>query len=138
MMYLIIIDLIENLVTFCDSTSEDVSLPGTIIQSPNYPAKYDNNIDCIVMVRLNEGDVVSLELLEFYVHRSFQCEHDFLEIRDGDNHEAKLITKICGSYRPTYFKSSGNTMHMRFHSNAEITRKGFRLKVEIGIPHNVF
>ena len=115
-----------------------MNVPETIIQSPNYPDEYDNNMDCTVKVTLNEGEVVSLEILYFYVHETFQCENDFLEIRDGDNQEAKLIKRICGSYGSTHFKASGNTMLLRFHSNGDSTAKGFRVKTEIGIPHNLF
>ena len=135
---LIIVGSLDTLVTFCDSTSDEVSLPETIIQSPNYPDEYDNNVDCIVKVKLNEGDVVSLEILDFHVHESFECENDFLEIRDGENQEAKLITRICGSYGSTHFKASGNTMLLRFHSNGDSTAKGFKVKIKIGIPLNLF
>ena len=135
---LIIVESLDTLVTFCDLTSNEVNLPETIIQSPNYPDEYDNNVDCIVKVKLNEGEVVSLEILDFHVHESFQCENDFLEIRDGDNQEARLITRICGDYGSTHFKASGNTMHLRFHSNGDSTAKGFRVKLEIGIAHKLF
>ena len=64
--------------------------------------------------------------------------NDFLEIRDGDNQEARLITRICGYYGSTHFKASGNAMHLRFHSNGDSTAKGFRVKLEIGIAHKLF
>ena len=129
--------LVDSLVTFCDSTSDEVRLSGTIVQSPNYPNDYGNNVDCTIKVRLSAYEVVSLEILDFNVQHSSFCDKDFLEIRDGDPNESKLIAKICGGYtkNSTDFKSSGNTMHVRFHSNDESTAKGFRIKVDIGIPH---
>ena len=131
--------LIVALVTFCDTTSDDVRISGTIIESPNYPEEYDNNDDCIIKVRLSEDEVVSIEVLDFHVQPSSFCDKDFLEMRDGDTNESKLIDKICDRYTKssTDFKSSGNTMYLRFYSNDESTRKGFRIKVDKGISDEI-
>lgn len=51
-----------------------------------------------------------------------KCDYDYVELRDGDNENATLISKFCGSTAPSrYFKSSGNTMFIRFFSDASIT-----------------
>lgn len=119
-------------------TSEEVTLTGTIIQSPNHPGKYDNNIDCVIMIRLSLGEVVSLQFLSRldlpgdWVE--FGCDEDFLEIRDGDTSDSKLIEGYkCGSYTPSDMKSTGNTMYIRFHTNENITGNGFRMKVDAGM-----
>ena len=139
MIWYLILNLAVALVTFCDSTSDEVRVSGTIIESPNYPEEYGNNVDCTIKVRLSEDELVSLEILDFNVQHSSFCDKDFLEMRDGDTNESKLIDKICGRYvkSSTDFKSSGNTMYLRFYSNDESTRKGFRIKVDKGIPHEI-
>ena len=112
------------MVTFCNSSSAEVRLPGTIVQSPNYPDDYDNNVDCVIEIRLSEGEVVSLELLSFHLQEIGMVCDDYLEIKDG--------LRICGTYNQTTFKSSSNTMQIRFHSDESTTNKGFRIKVETG------
>ena len=98
MIWFLILNLAVALVTFCDSTSDEVRLSGTIIESPNYPEEYGNNVDCTIKVRFSAYEVVSLEILDFNVQHSSFCDKDFLEIRDGDPNESKLIAKICGGY----------------------------------------
>ena len=127
----LVLTLIGILVTFCDNASNEVKTPGTILQSPNYPEEYDNNTDCVVKIRLEAGEIVSLEFLSFHIQQDWSCSLDFLEIRDGDSHNSKLRARICTSAAP--ITSTGNKMYIRFHTNGEGTRKGFQIKVGAGI-----
>ena len=106
---------------------------GTIIQSPNYPEEYDNNIDCALKIRLGAEEVVLLEFIAFELQPDWSCDLDFLEIRDGDSHDARFLAKKCDSVVPSNIKSTGNTMYIRFHTNVDDTRRGFRFKVEAGM-----
>ena len=83
-----------------------------MITSPNYPNKYENNVDCHVTIRYT-GSRVRLQLvdvaIEYYrlyirchlstgLEREHHCKlpTDWLEIRDGNSTSSKLIAKIAG------------------------------------------
>ena len=135
--------------------------PGKVIASPNYPNEYENNFDCHVTVRY-VGSRVRLQLvdvaIEYYrlyirchlatgLEREHHCKlpTDWLEIRDDNSTNSKLIAKIAGQSswptghstglldvskkHPTFFKeipeieSSGEFMTIVFHSNDKIDRR---------------
>ena len=61
---------------------------------------------------------------------------DWLEIHDGDSMDAPLIngTQFCGTDIPsnTTIDSTGNSLFVRFKTDAAIQRSGFEINVECG------
>lgn len=52
-----------------------------VIQSPNYPKMYPNNIECTWEVRSNEGYHIGLQFIErFQIEDSSNCTNDFIEV----------------------------------------------------------
>ena len=45
------------------------------------------------------------------------CAYDYFEVRDGPSENSKLIGRYCGYEIPNEFKSSGNTLWVKFNSD---------------------
>ena len=121
-------------VTMCAGTS--ITIPGTEIQSPNYPNTYPRNQDCQLVITFENGERIALEFLAFHLHTfcgSYGSGYDHLAIRDGDNENSNLIGQIlCGSQIPSRIVSSGNTLYIKFTTNSGGNSfSGFRIKASI-------
>ena len=117
----------------CDSPYDtEVSIPGITIVSPNYPSNYDNYQDCNITLRFAQGQKISLQFLAFEIEPQSDCLFDYLNIYDGPNSSSSLIgSKLCGQTIPDSVKSTGNTMHIHFHTDFSVTRSGFKILAEI-------
>ena len=119
----------------CDSPYDtEVTTPGSIIQSPNYPSSYEREKDCRTTIRFSNR--VLLRFLNFDVekHEDKICEYDYLIIYDGpDDSSTQIGTKLCGNTKPAEVESSGNTVHILFHTDDYTQKAGFRIQIlEIG------
>ena len=114
-----------------------ITAPETIIQSPNYPNNYPNARDCTAVVQFAQGQRVSVEFLAFNLEPHNRCVYDWLEIRDGSDSSADLLsTRLCGEQLFAPITSTGNNLHIHFHTDGSVTKSGFQLKVKIGKHHN--
>ena len=114
----------------CEGTVTQVTIPETIIQSPNYPNDYLNNQDCKAVVKFAQGQKVFVEFLAFNVEPHTNCSYDWLEIRDGIDSNANLLaSRKCENQTLAPIESSGNTLHLHFHTDNSQTRSGFQLRV---------
>ena len=110
-----------------------MTVPGTVIISPNHPSDYDSNQNCRTVIRFTPGQTVLLQFLSFNLESSSTCSYDYLQIRDGDTESANLIgSRLCGDQIPNQIVSSGNTLYMSFHTDRETVRSGFKLRVDVG------
>ena len=117
----------------CGDTPNEVTVPGTLIISPNHPSDYDNSQNCRTVIRFTQGQRVLLQFLSFNLESSSTCSYDYLQIRDGDTESANLIgSNLCGDQIPNQIVSSGNTMYMYFHTDGSTVRSGFKLRVDVG------
>ena len=117
----------------CGEPHHEVTQPGTIVTSPNYPNEYQNNQECGTIIRFGSGERVILEVQDFNVEHHSACVWDFVEIRDGDNaNSTQIEPKLCGSDIPRPIKSSGNTLFIRFKTDDDVTHSGFKMKVDKG------
>lgn len=103
--------------------------------SPNFPAKYDNNLDCIYSVEVPRGRI-RVEFESFDVEgRMPVCLDDYLEVRETrgnvvyserDQNTAAL-RKFCGQENPELIYSTLNSYFwFHFKSNSFRTRSGFK------------
>ena len=114
-----------------------MSIPTTII-SPNYPSYYDDNMDCHITLRFAQGQRISLQFLAFEIEPNSACSYDYLNIYDGPTSSSSLIgSKLCGETIPDSVESTGNTMHIHFHTDFSVTRSGFKIKAEIGKSNSI-
>ena len=115
----------------CSEPFHEVTEPGTIVTSPNYPNEYQNNKDCGTKIRFPPGERVVLEVQDFNVEHHSACVWDYVEVKDGDNaNSSRIEPKLCGSAIPRPILSSGNTLSIRFKTDDEMTHSGFKMKVD--------
>ena len=118
----------------CGGTTTQVTTPETTIQSPNYPSNYPHDLDCTAVVQFAQGQRVSVEFLAFNLESDSTCRFDWLEIRDGSDSTADLLsTRLCGEQLFAPITSTGNTLYIQFHTDGSVTKSGFQLKVKIGM-----
>ncbi|XP_026057290.1 cubilin-like [Carassius auratus] len=109
----------------------DGDAPG-YITSPNYPSNYPQNIDCVWIITVPNGEAVQLDFEDdFYIEPHTGCMYDYIEIRDGPTSDAGLIGRLCGNTRPSTQHSSGTTMYLRFRTDGSVTHIGFKAKYSI-------
>ena len=113
----------------CDSPFHTkVTVPGTIIRSPNYPSSYEPGKDCRTTIRFSRR--ILLRFLNFDVEHHGSCSFGYLIIYDGpDDSSGQIGTKMCGSTKPTEIESSGNTMHILFHTDSGTEGTGFQIQI---------
>ncbi|XP_054027363.1 cubilin [Dryobates pubescens] len=110
----------------CGSFIESDSV-GAAISSPLYPAKYPNNQNCSWIIQAQEPfNHITLSFTDFEIDSSRQnCTGDFLEILDGNNYQAPLRGRYCGTAVPDPVTSFGNALVVNFISNSFVTARGF-------------
>ena len=127
-----VLNLIIGKITInCGNTISDVTVPGTVITSPNHPHYYPNNQNCSTVIRFSQERRVLLTFLAFNLDGGTGCNYDWLEIRDGDNANASLIGQIlCGNQRPGHIISKGSALYIYFHTDDKGVGSGFEIKVD--------
>ena len=112
---------------------DTINTPGTTIVSPNYPGDYENDLDCRVTIKFSEAQKVSIVFETFDVEgRNGEeiCDSDWLEIRDGASASSpELRSNLCESAVPGIIQSKGNLLTLIFHSNEDIVKTGFKIKI---------
>ncbi|CAM9270170.1 unnamed protein product, partial [Lampetra planeri] len=110
----------------------DDNTPPGFITSPNFPQNYPQNIDCIWVITVPNGESVQVDFEEeFYIEPTSSCFYDYLELRDGSTSSAALISRLCGNSRPSTQRSTGSSLLLRFRTDASVTHKGFKAKISI-------
>ncbi|XP_037612385.1 cubilin [Sebastes umbrosus] len=106
--------------------------PPGYITSPNYPQNYPQNIDCIWVITVPNGEAVQIDFEDdFYIETTASCAYDYLELRDGSASDAGLISRLCGNTRPPTQHSTGSSMLLRFRTDTSVTHRGFKAKYSI-------
>uniref|UniRef100_A0A669EKT9 Cubilin n=1 Tax=Oreochromis niloticus TaxID=8128 RepID=A0A669EKT9_ORENI len=106
--------------------------PPGYITSPNYPQNYPQNIDCIWVITVPNGEAVQIDFEDqFYIEPTSSCMYDYLELRDGSTSNNNIISRLCGNTRPSTQHSTGSSMWLRFRTDASITHQGFKAKYSI-------
>ena len=102
---------------------EESLVKSGVLTSPNYPEGYPNNHDSTQTVQVAEGKTIR------YVWTNFQTEvrqYDYVEIVDEDG--TILVSRKGGSSLPSPGTSNTNIMHVKFHTDGDTTRTGWRLE----------
>ena len=84
-----------------------------VIKSPSYPNRYPDNADSTYIITVPIGKIICLTTDTFDVEDESECNHDWLEIRNGSSEDSPTIGKYCGTNLPS-IHSAHNTMWMRW------------------------
>ncbi|XP_069079880.1 CUB and sushi domain-containing protein 2 [Pleurodeles waltl] len=95
-----------------------------VLLSPNFPANYNNNHECIYSIQTQPGKGIQLRARTFELQTG-----DILKVYDGRNNSARLL----GTFSHTgmlgmTLNSTSSTIWLEFITNAENTSKGFELQ----------
>uniref|UniRef100_A0A671PZU1 CUB and sushi domain-containing protein 1-like n=1 Tax=Sinocyclocheilus anshuiensis TaxID=1608454 RepID=A0A671PZU1_9TELE len=91
-----------------------------VLLSPNYPANYDNNHECIYRIETNRGKGIQITATTFQLH-----EGDFLKSQMKDKNEVQFQTH--NDMSDVILNSTSNHLWMEFNSNGTGSSKGFKL-----------
>ncbi|XP_041372182.1 cubilin-like [Gigantopelta aegis] len=99
---------------------------GTIM-SPNYPGNYEANSDCEWIISAPVGHYITFSFSAFQLeYSSSNCTNDYLEIREI-NSTGPVILRNCGTRMPSPVDTSDSFAYVRFVSNGNTQRTGFKL-----------
>ncbi|XP_020662303.3 cubilin [Pogona vitticeps] len=106
----------------------DADSVGVAISSPLYPANYPNNQNCSWIIRAQDPfNHITVSFTDFEIENNRRnCSTDYIEIREGNNNNAPLQGRYCGTTMPHPVTSFGNALAINFISNNATTAKGFR------------
>ncbi|KAI2810836.1 Bone morphogenetic protein 1 [Blomia tropicalis] len=110
--------------------SSFINVTDGIIQSPNYPNEYDRNNRCIWIIIVPKMYQIVLTFESFHLEYEDNCSHDYVDVRDGDNHKSQLIGRFCGDRIRFDVRSSSNRLYIKFVSDNDTNNnyRGFSAK----------
>ncbi|KAG7455460.1 hypothetical protein MATL_G00256910 [Megalops atlanticus] len=99
---------------------------GGIFTSPNYPDKYPPERECIYILEAAPKQCIDLYFDEKYsIEPSWECKFDHIEVRDGPFGFSPIIGRYCGQESPSYVRSSGRYLWIKFVADGELEAIGF-------------
>ena len=90
-------------------------------ESPRYPQKYPNLMNCLWVITVHEGKRMRLNFQHFHVQWSEKCHKDYVKVYDGLHPTSILKKTLCGSsskLREDIY-SSGRYLIVQFHSDGD-------------------
>uniref|UniRef100_A0A8C5MSM7 Inactive serine protease PAMR1 n=1 Tax=Leptobrachium leishanense TaxID=445787 RepID=A0A8C5MSM7_9ANUR len=105
----------------CMRCGEVIKAPRGEIMMESYPF----NAHCEWSIQVTPGYAVELRFAMLSMEFDYMCQYDYLEVRDGDNVDAKIIKRFCGNERLLPIRSSGNSLHLLFQSDGSKNFDGF-------------
>ena len=101
-----------------------------MINTPDYPNMYPNEIDCYWTIIDPLGRRLKLHSFSYEIEGSSTCYYDYLKIYEAEN-ENTMAAKICGNVNHDDVVSEGTTLRLHFHSDSAVQAKGFKIKFAI-------
>lgn len=98
---------------------------GGRLESPNYPLEYLPSKECIWKITVPKEYQVALHFQSFEVENHDNCVYDYVEVRDGDTPDSRLIGVFCGYKIPPDMRSSSNKLFVKFVSDGSVQKAGF-------------
>jgi len=74
------------------------------IDSPNYPLDYMPDKECVWRITAPDNHQVALKFQSFELEKHDGCAYDYVEIRDGNHSDSRLIGRFCGDKLPPNIK----------------------------------
>ncbi|KAH0809707.1 hypothetical protein GEV33_013083 [Tenebrio molitor] len=104
-----------------------------VITSPEFMSTYEwNRFEENSRARAPEGHIIKLDFRDYFeIEQSNNCEHDFLEVRNGQHgYNDRIERKFCGNEFPPMIQSSDRYLWIHFKSDENIEYRGFRAVFE--------
>jgi len=100
--------------------------PSEKIQSPNFPSRYDSNLNCKWTLEAPLGNGIVLQITEFDTEQNFDTVH-VLAGASTEEHSVSLAT-LSGSQVNTsrVYVTASNHMIIKFNTDGAVEKKGFR------------
>ncbi|BFZ10462.1 hypothetical protein BsWGS_13501 [Bradybaena similaris] len=100
-----------------------------IVTSPGFPSRYQPDLECFYNLQAPQDHQLILEFTDFNVETS-PCDFDRLEVYDGGLvATSSLLAIFCGSDLPVSLTSVSSNMTLKFTSDSDLQRQGFRAAV---------
>ena len=106
---------------------DEESLPKSgVLTSPNYPSRYPSSHDSTQTIKVAEGKTIQLQWTTFIT----ESDYDYVQAVDEDG--TQITGKMSGLYGDqelsNWFESSSNIVHIKFHTDGDTQRSGWRLE----------
>ncbi|KAF7653596.1 hypothetical protein LDENG_00080800 [Lucifuga dentata] len=111
--------------------SRNFTAPTGVIQTPGFPEKYPNNLDCTFMIFAPKMTEILVEFNSFDLEPDTTpppgalCRYDWLEIWDGLPAVGPHIGRYCGKTSPGRVISNTGILSMTITTDGAITKEGF-------------
>ncbi|XP_028264373.1 inactive serine protease PAMR1 [Parambassis ranga] len=86
---------------------------------------YPNNARCEWTIQVDRPFTIDLRFMMLSLEFHHSCRYDYVEVRDGDSINSRVIGRFCGNSRPAPVQSSGNSLHILFVSDGYKNFDGF-------------
>ena len=96
--------------------------------SPNHPRNYPNSLDCLWIIKVDQGYRIELTITNMAVESKF----DKIIVYDTDTFSSKVLAEYNGRASVKKIQSSGNVMAVRFKTDSSISRSGFKANFKAG------
>ncbi|ENN80781.1 hypothetical protein YQE_02790, partial [Dendroctonus ponderosae] len=103
---------------------------GQILKSPGYPDQYPGGLECLYIIRSQNGRIITLEIDDLDLDEA----RDYLLVRDGDSPKSKPIARLTGNLETNQriVMSTHSQLYVYFKTSLGDSRRGFRIRYTQG------
>ncbi|XP_056595372.1 inactive serine protease PAMR1 isoform X3 [Triplophysa dalaica] len=86
---------------------------------------YPTNARCEWTLKVDQTFTIDLRFMMLSLEFDYSCQYDYVEVRDGDSLNSRIIGRYCGNELPPPIRSTGNSLHILFVSDGYKNFDGF-------------
>uniref|UniRef100_A0A096M1I3 Neuropilin 1 n=1 Tax=Poecilia formosa TaxID=48698 RepID=A0A096M1I3_POEFO len=113
------------------SCFRNFTAPSGVIETPGFPEKYPNNLECTFMIFAPKMAEITVEFYSFNMEPDTTppagavCRYDWLEVWDGFPAVGPHIGRYCGHKSPGRIISHTGILSMTITTDSAIAKEGF-------------